>query len=340
MHPPSTPDACARRSLLAALPFLPPLPLAGAGAGQAGGGARLLVPGPEENGTALWGRRLAAQAARPPLPATRLEIELLGGPDGVTAANRFATAASPDGRVLLLLPGLAGQARLVGDPRARFDPAGWLPVCAMAQPALVAGRLPLPRGRVTAPIRLGLAAPDHPASAALLAFDLLGIAAVPVLGVPPAQADAALAQGAVDAVVLLGADAPARLAALAAVPWLALGGGGREPPTALAGLPGAAAAAAPTAPRSLQAALEAALAATQLQAALVLPALTPADRVALWRGAAQRWLEEEARQPGEAAAHVRDAGQAPPLLGALAVPTAAMQAYRDWLQQRFGWRAA
>lgn len=309
---------------------------------QLQGSARLLVPGPEDGALALWAQRLAGQLGRAVAAAgaaLRLDAEVLGGPDGVTAANRFATAAHPDGRTLLLLPGAACQARLVGETRARFDPAGWLPVCAAETPVILAARGPLPAGPGTAPpLRLALAAPDHPSAAALLALDLLGIAAQPVLGIPPEQAEAALAQGAADALVLRGRDAPARATALGLLPWFALR---QAAAPEAAPVPSLAALAPPLAPRTLLGAVESAGAAAHLAAAVLLPALTPADMVALWRGAALRWVEEETRAAGGQAASASPlpGPDAAALVAAIAPPADVMQAYRDWLRQRLGWRA-
>jgi hypothetical protein len=79
-----------------------------------------------------------------------------------------------------------------------------------------------------------------------------------------------------------------------------------------------------------------------LHAALVLPALTPAGRVASWRAAAGRWLEEEARAAAAAGGmrFLSGAEAAPLLSAALAPPPEAALAYRDWLLRRFNWRAA
>ncbi len=318
------------------------LGLAGGAQAMLPASATLLVPGPEEGGIARWSQRLSDSLARSATAAVRLETQVLGGADGVTAANRFATSAGPDGRSLLVLTGAAAQARLVGDPRARFDPAGWLPVCAAHAPAVVVGRAPrvaaLGAAGGGATLRLALDAPDAPRSAALLALDLLGVAAepVPVPGVE--QAMRALAAGEVDTIVLGAAEAaPDRLAALQARPWFTLdltgpaaeGPGGAAPGLGplLAG-----------APAARLAALRAAAAAAALPATLMLPALTGADLLALWRGAAERWLEEEARNlpPG---VRVLPGAAATPLCAALAPPPEATLAYREWLHQRLGWRA-
>lgn len=301
------------------------------------GMASLLVPGPEDGGLARWARRLAEALVRGATVAVTLEQVVLGGPDGVTAANRFATVAGPDGRTLLVLTGAAVQARLVGEKRAHFDPAGWLPVCAVQALALVAGRRPMPPAGRNAPLRLGLGASDAAGMAALFGLDLLGFAVTPVPGLGPQQAEGALLQGAVDAIVLAGADASARLAALRALPWCSLDplaaerdGGMRDPSAADA--PALLALAAGT-PAPQFAALRAACAAATTAAAVVLPALTPANLVALWRAAAQRWLEEEARI-APAGLRLCSGVEAAPLLAGLAPGPEALLAYREWLLRR------
>ncbi len=108
------------------------------------GHATLLVPGPENGAHERWSSRLAAFLARGAAAPPGVQRKVLGGPDGVTAANRFAALVEPDGRTLLVLSGGAAQARLVGDPRARFEAAGWLPVCAAEGPAVVVGRATWP----------------------------------------------------------------------------------------------------------------------------------------------------------------------------------------------------
>lgn len=296
--------------------------------------ATLLVPGPEDGPHARFAARLGASLARGATTAMRLRHSVLGGPDGVTAANRFAAEAAPDGRTLLLLAGAAPLARLVGDPRARFDATGWVPVCAVQGSAVVAGREAMPApGRAP---RFGLAAPDVPAAAALLGLDLLGLVASPVLGLPARQAEAALVQGQVDAVLLTGSEIPLRLAAAGAKPWFTLeAAGGRDPaltdiPSLLDLVLGG--------PPELRLALAAAAASARLQAGLVLPALTPATLVADWRAAAQRWLDEEGRQDLSPWLRALTGVEAGPLVAALTPPPAAVVAYREWLLRRLNWR--
>ncbi|WP_043342035.1 hypothetical protein [Belnapia moabensis] len=293
--------------------------------------ATLLVPGPEDGPLADWANRLASALARGSTTAMTLERSVLGGPDGVTAANRFATAAAPDGRTLLVLPGAAAQARLVGDQRARFDGAGWVPVCAAQGPAVLAGRGRPPAA--TAPLRLGLAAPDQAGAAALLGLDLIGHAATPVLGLAGPRADAALTQGAVEAVVVQGGNGLARLAALGAQPWFVLDEA-RDP--ALPEVP-AVSELATGGDAALRTGLLAAAANARLLGALLLPALTPGDLVALWRAAAQRWLEEErgALGPG---IRLSAGAELAPVFSPLAPPPEAVLAYRDWLFRRLRWK--
>lgn len=297
--------------------------------------ATLLVPGPEDGGFAHLADRLAASLGRGATTAIILRSTVLGGPDGVTAANRFATEAAPDGRTLLVLPGLAALARMVGDPRARFDAAGWLPVCAAQGSAVVVGREAMPPAGA-AP-RFGLAGPDMPGAAALLGCDLLGLAASPVLGPASMRLEAALGQGMVEAALLTGTDLPARIAAIGGRPWFTLEPAGMRDPLlpetpSLFDLPLGGGA-------ELRAAAYAATGCTRLQAALVLPALTPANLVAAWRGAAQRWLDEETRLGWRPGLRPLPGAEAAPLLAALGPPPAVLLAYREWLLRRLNWRA-
>jgi hypothetical protein len=324
-----------RRRLLSGLALLAAAGASPATATLPPAAATLLVPGPTDGPLAQWAARLAAALARGTTTAIMLERTVLGGPDGVTAANRFATAAAPDGRTLLVLPGAAAQAWLVGDKRAHFNGAGWPPVCAAQGPAVVAGRQPF-AAAARAPVRLGLAAPDHPGTAALLGLDLIGVAATPVAGLPPPQAEAALAEGTVEAVVLQGADVPARLAALGARPWFTLDGPGPRDP-ALPETP-VLAELATGGDAAIRAGFLAAAANARLVGAVLLPALTPADLVALWRAAAQRWLEEEVRVGLPAGIRVTAGAELAPVLSPLVPPPEAVLAYREWLLRRLRWQ--
>jgi len=318
--------ALGRRAVLT-LAGLPPLPALAVLPAS----ATVLVPGPEDAALSLWAGRLCAALARGATTAVVLQREVLGGPDGVTAANRFATVGGPDGRMLLVLPGAAAQARLVGDPRARFDGDGAVPVCAAQGPALLCGR-GAPGGG--GPVRVALPGPDSAVAAALLGLDLLGIPAVPLLGQPP---EPAFAAGAADALVLRGPEVPERLAALGARPWFVLDAAGQRDP-ALPEVPSLGELTA-GGPAALRAGFLAAAANARLVAALLLPALTPGNLTALWRGAAQRWLEEEQRAGLPSGIRALAGPELAPVLTPLAPPAEAVRAYRGWLQQRLGWRA-
>ena len=324
-----------REWLLAALGTMGAASLPGPARAMLPAVATLLVPGPEDGGFARFAGRLAASLGRGATAAISLRKTVLGGPDGVTAANRFATEGAPDGRTLLVLPGLAALARMIGDPRARFDAAGWLPVCAVQGSAVVAGLAALPAAGATP--RFGLTGADMPGAAALLGCDLLGLAASPVMGLLPTRAEAALGQRMVEAALLTGTDVPARLAAIGARPWFTLEPAGMRDPLlpevpslfdlALGG--GA----------DLRAAAVAAAGCARLQAALVLPALTPGNLVAAWRSAAQHWLDEEGRLGWAPGIRPLSGADAAPLLAALSPAPAVSLAYREWLLRRLNWRA-
>jgi hypothetical protein len=86
----------------------------------------------------------------------------------------------------------------------------------------------------------------------------------------------------------------------------------------------------------LVAAVRAAGTGLRLRGALVLPALTSSDSVALWRGAARRWTEEEPEaEPG-----TRGVGPvaAAELLATLCPANEAAAAYRDWLHRRLSFQ--
>jgi hypothetical protein len=267
--------------------------------------------------------------------ASALRVSVIGGPDGITAANRFAVATSPDGRSLLMLPGAAAQALLVGDSRARFEPRHWPALCASLVPAVLAGRGTPGEG---APIRLGLPGPGGPEAASLLALELLGRAATPVYlpaGVTP---EAALAARAVDAAVLTGPALAARAASLGVTPWFVFEDGtpGRDP--SLVEVPAFGELMSDPPRPDLLMAVRAAGVALRLRGVLVLPALTSADVVALWRGAARRWMEEET-DPAEPGARRVGPGEAAAVFAALCPGPETALAYREWLHRRLGWQA-
>ncbi|MDE2516832.1 MAG: hypothetical protein KGL12_12455, partial [Rhodospirillales bacterium] len=272
-------------------------------------GAHLIVAGPEGGTLVHWAAALvpAMQGALP--PGTRLTIETLGAADGVTGANRFGARAAPDGLSLLLAPGEAVIDWLVGESRIQFDAGHWVGVLAGMTPAVVMGRagtdglaLPaMPPGHPAKPgpraLRVAAGAPNSPDLALEIALSLLGIAMVPVFGIQGPEAQrAAFAAGQVDVVLLRGHQVPAQVTALraaGAVPSFSLGAidaQGRAVPDpdfpSLADFPALYTQRmghAPVGPL-FDAWIAMALAA-RLEFAMVLPQLTPAALVALWRRA-------------------------------------------------------
>jgi hypothetical protein len=298
--------------------------------------ATLLAPGPEEGPAAGFARRAAAGLSRGLVQAAALRVAVLGGADGVTAANRFATiSTTPDGRVLLLLPGAAAQAQLVGDSRARYEPRHWPVVCGSVMPAVLAGRMP---ASTASPIRVALPSLAAAEAGSLLALDLLGRRCAPVVAGAGQTPDALIAQGQADATVLCGADILPRAALLGLQPWFVFDTPGQPREAGLPDVPGLAELLG-DAPGEMIDALRAAGAALRTRGLLVLPALTSADTVALWRGAARRWAEADRDTVEPGTRRVLD-GEAAAALAALCPAPEAALAYREWLLRRFNWRAA
>lgn len=316
---------------------LPPAALPPAATGLPEGAA-LLIAGPPQGRLDRWadllipalGRALPGAFAHPGAqPVIRSAV---GGVDGVTGANQFEARVSPDGGTALLLPGSAAMAWLVGDPRAQFDAARWVPAWAGLASAVLVSRVPLSPGGT---LRVGGAHPAGPTLPALLALDMLGIMVTPS---PDSAADAVFHSG-----------QGARVAAAAQrgmVPVLTLGvidpGGNwaRDPgfptvPTVIE----AVSRRAPPAP--MLAALRAASAAAILDAALVLPQFCPANRIALWR----RACAEASATPdllAEAAAlgvHAATAPATATLMASIAADVPTLLALRNWLDARWGHQA-
>jgi hypothetical protein len=254
---------------------------------------------------------------------------VLGGADGITAANRFAASAAGDGHVLLMLPGLAAHALLIGDPRARFEPRHWPALMAGVMPAIVAGRGSIAE---SAPVRLALPATTAPEAGALLALDLLGRAANPVVVPAGGAADAA------DAVVLTGGGAVARAMALGLTPWFAFDGQDGRRDAAALDVPALGELLPDPAQPDLLAAARAAGAGLRVPALLALPALTSADSVAMWRTAVRRWADAEP-EPIAPATRRLQAGEAAEVLATLCPRPAATQAYRHWSARRLNLQA-
>ncbi len=306
----------------------------------------LLVAGPPGGRMDRWADAIAGTLSRTLPAGTTLRQTLVGGADGVTAANQFDARVAPDGQTVLLLPGEAPLTWLTGDPRARFEPASWLPVMTGLTQAALASLVPASALRPGSRLRVATSVPAGSELAALLGLDLMGIEPVPIFGLQDSGAALrALRDRMVDAVFITGSDTPARLAeagAAGALPLFTLGvptpgGTQRDPllpevPTAQelanalrGGLPAGA----------LTGAWRSVAAATQIDFALVLPPLTPATLVAQWRCAgaeASRALRPQA--PGVRLLCAPDANMA---TAAVAADSAAMLELRRWLAVRFNW---
>ncbi len=314
-------------------------------------GATILVAGPDGGRTDAWMRVIVPALTQALPPETPIRKTASGGPDGVTGANQFDARSAPDGQTLLLVPGLAALAWLVGDPRAQFDAGHWVPVLAGATPGVVVARVgPTGFGPGTKP-RMAASAPSGTELPALLGIELLGAQVAPVFGLTEHdQAADALRQGAVDAVFVQGRKVPERVAALGAdgaQPVFSLGARDaagrlvRDPlfpdlPTLQemqAGLGGA----------PLEGPLYDAWCATatacQLDFGLMLPQLTPAGMVALWRRAGAQAAASPDVQAAAAALSVRPLGS-PAVTESIVADAPALLALRRWLGTRFNWHPA
>ena len=315
-------------------------------------GATLLVAGPESGATDRWAALLGPALGRGLPPGTQVHTEAVGGPDGVTGANQFEARTTPDGTTALLLPGSAALAWLVGDPRARFDAAHWMPGLAGTTPAVLASRIPLAALLSGAHLRVGAAGPAGPDLPILLALDMMGANWTPVFGLnDEAALSDALARGAVDAVPLQGRRVPGQAHAFAAVgtqPIFTLGtpddAGVLQRDPAFPGRPTALELMARRAPpnAALEVAFRGAAAAAQLDVALVLPQLTPAAMVAVWRHACAVAAGSPDVQTQASALGVRplSAPAAVSSTAAIAADTEGLLELRRWLATRLNYRAA
>lgn len=297
--------------------------------------ATLLMPGPEGGPAALWAARVAAGLARGLPHAIALHPIVLGGPDGVTAANRFATQEAGDGRMLLVMPGHAAHARLIGESRARYAMEGWLPLCVSWQGAVLAGRGPLPAPNPARPLRIALPGPEAPETSVLLALDLAGYSATPVFGLHAFAAEQALGRGEVDAIVIATPSPLRHAARIGVTPWRELDTPGRRDAPSLSAMSELTGQARP----AHLAAAQAGFAALRLRAALVLPALTSADMVSVWRRAALRWQEDEAKESPDSTAPALVGAEARTAVSALFPSPEGVLAYREWLLKRLSWQA-
>jgi hypothetical protein len=313
---------------------------------------KLLVAGPADGMLNRWADALLPALEQSMPPDTSIRRIEIGSTDGVTGANQFEARGVPDGQTALLAPGFAALAWMVGDPRAQFDVGRWVPVMAGTCAAIVVGRPTVLASQGRA--RVAAASPASYDLAALLGFHLLGASMEPVFGLTePDAAQSAFAQGAADAVLLRGHKVVEQFSAFAsagAQPLFSLGAvddsGHVTRDLTFPGVPHfaelyvARMGNRPSGP--LCAAWRASAAAARLEFGLVLPQLTPAAMVALWRRAGIDAISSLGVQATAAMVEVRPlAGPAATAnTAAVATSASALQELRRWLASRFNWRPA
>jgi hypothetical protein len=262
----------------------------------------------------------------------------------VTGVNQFDARVMPDGTNVVLFPGSVGLALLANDSRVRFDAAHFLPLLACAGRGVVMLRGGL-GARRTSPVRVACQAGLDPGAAALLAFDLLGLPALPVA----AGADVlqAVHGGAADAVFVSSETPSVQIQALlqaGLAPALSAGlpGGAGDAaghaalaPHLLALLPADRVRADP-----LVAGWTALAAASVTGMVLAVPRLSPAGAIARWQAAcgatgSDPGVTEAVQARGAQWLTGLAAGRT---MAAMVAPDAAQTALRGWLAMRLNWQ--
>ncbi len=310
-----------------------------------------MIAGPEGGSTDTWARSILAALSQSLPPGARLHSVTTGAADGVTGANQFEARVAPDGASLLVVPGAAALAWLVGDPRAQFDVGHWVPVIAGVCSGVVAlrgGAASLGPGRK---IRIATAAPAGPELAALLAVDLLGAQPVAVPGLmDDAAVHAALAKGSVDGVLLRGRKLAEQVEAmnrLGLQPVFGLGllneSGNAVRDPRFPNLPEFSEVLTASRPQAASGPLfdgwRAIAAATRLEFAVVLPQLTPAALVAQWRrtGSEAAAAPVLANPASEQMVRVLGGAAGAVEIAAVAAEAPTLLELRRWLGARLNW---
>ena len=293
----------------------------------------LLVANPVGGRLDRWAEPISAMVGRGFPAHLPLSRSNLGGLDGVTGANGFEARVEPDGSTALLVPGAATLSWLVGETRARFDPARWLLLWATTAPAVLVSRV---QPRAGSSLLIAASGPVGAELPALLALDLLGVRAM--LTTTAQDADAVFLQGSDLATSLKAAASRGMNPVLTLGQVGADGGLGRDPllptvPSAVELVDGRAS------PRLLLGLLAACLAA-QLDTGLILPQLTPADTVATWRRACQPLLQDSGTlaEAGRTGVRMLPATTASAYLGRIAGDADVLLGIREWLATRFNYR--
>jgi hypothetical protein len=311
----------------------PSLVVAGPAAGEAADWARLLLP--------AFDRGLMEGGPDGP---GRIRVRFWGGQDGVTGLNQFEARVPPGGQDALVFPGSALMAWLIGDPRVAFDGSRLWPLLTRVSPGvlMLRGALRARRG----PVRLAMAPWSEQALAGFLGLDLLQVATEPVAA--PGM-EAALQQS-VDAVFLHGADVPARCRALVQgglAPLFAVGSVSaagvacRDPafadvPTLPELLAGSGGAGQPVSspPFWSPAVWSAVAAASVMDLALALPALSSGACVTRWRHAATAAAAETQTLEAGRGMRLLTDGQAAAAAAAVQIDAPSQIALRRWAATR------
>ena len=294
----------------------------------------IVVAGPAGGRTDRWADLLVPAIGRGFASKLSMTRQNLGGIDGVTGANQFEARVEPDGTTGLLVPGSAMLSWLTGEMRARFDPARWVPLWVGLGGVVLFSSTPLVKGQ---PFRMAAASPAGPELPALLALDILGIDVT--LGASDLSGTAVLAGP-------FNAMTPALAMQAGLRPVLTFGALteqgtiGRDPnypdvPTAME-------LTIDRAPKDILAALRSAVMATQLDVGLVLPALTPAASVALWRRACAALPTDPAilEQAGRVGTRQPTPDQVAMCTTSIAGNSGTLLTLRRWLATRYDWRPA
>lgn len=306
----------------------------------------LIVAGSPGTGPARWAPVLAPSLETTLPTDGPLNLRNVVGQDGVTGANLFDAQAS--GENALLVPGTAILAALSGDSRVHFDYQRWLPVALVTGSPLVVGHVDFRRSLRTLlqnrPVRVAVTTPTGAELPTLLAMAILSMRAIPVSGLATRDTSIeALQRGEVDVAQLSpGSATPELLDALKAkgfVPLFSLttDTGGSLPDfagrfTSLRGH---------TPDHPLFPAYRAAAHAASIEAALVLPMLTPPANAALWRHAAHLTANLPSVDEVARSSHTRLTTEADvlPFYAALSPPLASVLAFRRWLSaSSVSWR--
>ena len=309
----------------------------------------LIVAGPPDCATAAWARLLLPSLASGMARGAPLNIRYVGGEDGVTGANQFDARAMGDGGQALLFPGCVALSWMAGDSRAQFDIGHFLPLLALTCTNVLmmrGGLAPPKRGR---PVRLLCGTGPRPALTALMALDLIGIAAVPV----HASMDAPLAvrNEIADAVFVHGSDVPGQMRALTDAGLTpsfctALPLPRAEPPPGhvLRGVPHLLSLLAPAQRDGdpLVTAWRGVATASALDLVLALPRMSTASSVAAWRRACRASLGSDtiAQQIDSWSLQNLSEQDTAAAMRLLWTDAPAQLTFRRWLAERLNWRPA